>query len=141
MLAAKEAGRRSGVGLRTTVASHSQGGLLPDAGYVVLLTLGQMLIVPAARAWVPDLAEEGRIGLYIGALSSVSGLIVLLGGSATGSLLDLGLPSAVPWLVLAAVPAVAVAPLLPHGPEPAAGAEEAAAGIRAGGESRKTGGH
>ncbi|MFF3500523.1 MDR family MFS transporter [Streptomyces sp. NPDC003247] len=84
-------------------------GLLPAAGFVVLLTLGQMLVVPAARAWVPDLAEEGRIGLYTGALSSVSGLIVLVGSAATGSLLDLGLPPAVPWLVLAAVPALAVA--------------------------------
>ncbi|MBG0857810.1 MFS transporter [Streptomyces spinoverrucosus] len=93
-------------------------GLLPAAGYVVLLTVGQMLVVPAARAWVPDLAEEGRIGLYTGALSSVSGLIVLIGSSATGSLLDLGLPAAVPWLVLAAVPALAVA-LLPRGPEAA----------------------
>ncbi|MGW0611654.1 MDR family MFS transporter [Streptomyces sp. NPDC002788] len=88
-------------------------GLLPAAGFVILLTLGQMLVVPAARAWVPDLAEEGRLGLYMGALSSVSGLIVLVGSAATGSLLDLGLPSAVPWLVLAAVPALAVA-LLPR---------------------------
>lgn len=88
-------------------------GLLPAAGFVVLLTLGQMLVVPAARAWVPDLAEDGRLGLYTGALSSVSGLIVLVGSSATGSLLDPGLPAAVPWLVLAAVPALAVA-LLPH---------------------------
>jgi MFS family permease len=88
-------------------------GLLPAAGYVVLLTLGQMLVVPAARAWVPDLAEAGRIGLYTGALSSVSGLIVLIGSSATGSLLDLGLPAAVPWLVLAAGPALAVG-LLPR---------------------------
>jgi MFS family permease len=91
-------------------------GLLPAAGYVVLLTLGQMLVVPAARAWVPDLAEDGRIGLYTGALSSVSGLIVLVGSSATGSLLDLGLPAAVPWLVLAAVPALGMV-LLPRRPE------------------------
>ncbi len=98
-------------------------GLLPAAGYVVLLTLGQMLIVPAARAWVPDLAEDGRLGLYTGALSSVSGLIVLIGSSATGSLLGLGLPAAVPWLILAAVPALAVA-LLPHRPKKA----ESAAG-------------
>ncbi|MFC8587255.1 MDR family MFS transporter [Streptomyces sp. NPDC057217] len=97
--------------------------LLPAAGYVVLLTLGQMLVVPAARAWVPDLAEEGRLGLYTGALSSVSGLIVLIGSSATGSLLDLGLPPAVPWLVLAALPALAVA-LLPHRPESAEGGTE-----------------
>ncbi|MGW6546362.1 MDR family MFS transporter [Streptomyces massasporeus] len=88
-------------------------GLLPAAGFVILLTVGQMLVVPAARAWVPDLAEEGRLGLYMGALSSVSGLIVLAGSAATGSLLDLGLPAAVPWLVLAAVPALSVA-LLPR---------------------------
>ncbi|MEU3888744.1 MFS transporter [Streptomyces sp. NPDC029041] len=88
-------------------------GLLPAAGFVILLTVGQMLVVPAARAWVPDLAEEGRLGLYTGALSSVSGLIVLAGSAATGFLLDLGLPAAVPWLVLAAVPALAVA-LLPR---------------------------
>jgi Na+/melibiose symporter-like transporter len=88
-------------------------GLLPAAGFVVLLTLGQMLVAPVARAWVPDLADEGRLGLYTGALSSVSGLIVLLGSAATGTLLDTGLPPAVPWLVLAAVPAAAIA-LLPR---------------------------
>ncbi|MBZ9640124.1 MFS transporter [Streptomyces sp. PSKA30] len=83
-------------------------GLVPAAGFVVLLTVGQMLVAPAARAWVPDLAEDGRLGLYTGALSSVSGLIVLIGSAATGSLLEAGLPSAVPWLALAAVPAAAV---------------------------------
>ncbi|MFI7500102.1 MDR family MFS transporter [Streptomyces sp. NPDC049687] len=93
-------------------------GLLPAAGFVVLLTLGQMLVAPAARAWVPDLAEDGRLGLYTGALSSVSGLIVLLGSAATGSLLDTGLPRAVPWLLLAAVPATAIT-LLPRHPEKA----------------------
>ncbi|MFC8194593.1 MDR family MFS transporter [Streptomyces sp. NPDC060006] len=95
-------------------------GLLPAAGFVVLLTLGQMLVVPAARAWVPDLAEEGRLGLYVGALSSVSGLIVLVGSAATGSLIDLDLPAAVPWLALAAVPALAVA-LVPRRPRAAEG--------------------
>ncbi|MFF5493369.1 MDR family MFS transporter [Streptomyces aquilus] len=88
-------------------------GLLPAAGFVVLLTLGQMLVAPVARAWVPDLAEDGRLGLYTGALSSVSGLIVLIGSSATGTLLDSGLPAAVPWLVLAVVPVAAVG-LLPR---------------------------
>ncbi|MFE9443869.1 MDR family MFS transporter [Streptomyces sp. NPDC006602] len=88
-------------------------GLLPAAGFVVLLTFGQMLVAPVARAWVPDLAEEGRLGLYTGALSSVSGLIVLVGSAATGMLLDSGLPAAVPWLVLAAVPAAAIG-LLPR---------------------------
>ncbi|USQ84410.1 MFS transporter [Streptomyces phaeoluteigriseus] len=88
-------------------------GLVPAAGFVVLLTLGQMLVAPAARAWVPDLAEEGRLGLYTGALSSVSGLIVLVGSAGTGTLLDSGLPAAVPWAVLAVVPAGAVL-LLPR---------------------------
>jgi MFS family permease len=88
-------------------------GLLPAAGFVVLLTFGQMLVAPVARAWVPDMAEDGRLGLYTGALSSASGLIVLVGSSATGTLLDSGLPAAVPWLVLAAVPVLAVG-LLPR---------------------------
>ncbi|NUT97532.1 MAG: MFS transporter [Saccharothrix sp.] len=83
-------------------------GLVPAAGFVVLLTVGQMLVVPAARAWVPDLAPEGRLGLYVGALSSVSGLIVLVGSAATGALLDVDLPPAVPWLFLAAIPALAI---------------------------------
>lgn len=82
--------------------------LLPAAVFVVLLTLGQMLVAPVARAWIPDLAEEGRLGLYTGALSSISGVIVLIGSSATGTLLDTGLPAAVPWLVLAAVPLAAI---------------------------------
>ncbi|MEV5958226.1 hypothetical protein AB0M11_31460 [Streptomyces sp. NPDC051987] len=47
--------------------------------------------------------------------SSVSGLIVRAGSPATGALLGLGLPSAVPWLVLAALPALAVF-LLPRPP-------------------------
>ncbi|MGW0838019.1 MDR family MFS transporter [Streptomyces prunicolor] len=89
-------------------------GLLPATVLVVLLTLGQMLIAPVARAWVPDLAEPGRLGLYTGALSSVSGLIVLVGSAVTGTLLDTGLPVAVPWLVLAVVPVAAIG-LLPRG--------------------------
>ncbi|MEW1721862.1 MFS transporter [Streptomyces sp. NPDC093109] len=86
-------------------------GLLPAAGFVALLTLGQMLIAPAARAWLPDLATPGRLGLYTGALSSVSGLIVLAGSAATGSLLDAGLPTAAVWLVLAALPVAAIGAL------------------------------
>jgi MFS family permease len=88
-------------------------GLLPAAGFVVLLTLGQMLVAPAARAWVPDLAVEGRLGLYTGAMFSVSGLIVLLGSAGTGSLMGTGLPPAVPWAVLAAVPVASIL-LLPR---------------------------
>ncbi|RFU83472.1 MFS transporter [Streptomyces triticagri] len=88
-------------------------GLLPAAGFVVLLTAGQMLLAPAARAWVPDLAPDGRLGLYTGAMSSISGLMVLAGSAATGALLDTGLPPWAPWLILASLPLLAI-PLLPH---------------------------
>ncbi|WP_061441313.1 MDR family MFS transporter [Streptomyces sp. CCM_MD2014] len=105
------------VGLARPAGWTGTGGLVPAAGFVVLLTLGQMLVAPVARAWVPDLAEEGRLGLYTGALSSVSGIVVLAGSSATGLLLDTGLPVAVPWLVLAAVPLLA-AGVLPRRSQP-----------------------
>ncbi|MGW0821413.1 MDR family MFS transporter [Streptomyces sp. NPDC002845] len=111
------------VGGARPAAWTGNAGLLPAAGFVVLLTLGQMLVAPAARAWVPDLADDGRLGLFTGAMSSVSGLIVLVGSAATGSLLDTGLPPAVPWLVLAAIPLASIALLPrhsgpPRGPSP-----------------------
>ncbi|MFM9588492.1 MDR family MFS transporter [Streptomyces scabiei] len=88
-------------------------GLLPAAGFVVLLTVGQMLVAPAARAWVPDLAAAGRLGLYTGAMSSVSGLIVLGGSAGAGAVMDAGVSRAVPWVVLAVVPVAALL-LLPR---------------------------
>ncbi|MFC8714290.1 MULTISPECIES: MDR family MFS transporter [unclassified Streptomyces] len=101
------------VGRPAAATGSGPAGLLPAAGFVVLLTLGQLTVAPVARAWVPDLAEEGRLGLYTGALSSVSGLIVLLGSATSGRLLDSPLPPAVPWLALAAVPVAAIG-LLPR---------------------------
>ncbi|MFF6935261.1 MULTISPECIES: MFS transporter [unclassified Streptomyces] len=84
------------------LAPDGPAGLLPAAALVVLLTLGQMLLVPAARGLVPDLVDDHRLGLATGALSSVSGLAVLVGSAATGTLLDT--PGAVLWTVLATVP-------------------------------------
>ncbi|MFJ2025923.1 MFS transporter [Streptomyces sp. NPDC087897] len=91
------------------------GGLLPAAAFVVLLTLGQMLLVPAARGLVPDLVEDRHLGLATGALSSVSGIAVLGGSAATGALLDA--PAPVRWAALAAVPlaGAALAFTLPAG--------------------------
>lgn len=85
--------------------------------FVVLLTLGQMLLVPAARGLVPDLVDDRHLGLATGALSSVSGAAVLAGSAATGALL--GAPAPVRWAVLAAVPLVgaALALTLPAGAE------------------------
>ncbi|MFF5725226.1 MFS transporter [[Kitasatospora] papulosa] len=84
------------------LAPDGPAGLLPGATLVVLLTLGQMLLAPAARGLVPDLVDDDRLGLATGALSSVSGLAVLVGSAATGTLLDT--PGPVLWGVLAAVP-------------------------------------
>ncbi|MGY0024908.1 MFS transporter [Streptomyces sp. cg35] len=81
---------------------HGAYALAPACALVVLLTLGQMLLVPAARGLVPDLVDERHLGLATGALSSVSGLAVLAGSAATGALLTLPAPAL--WSALAAVP-------------------------------------
>ncbi|GAB79128.1 Major Facilitator Superfamily protein [Austwickia chelonae] len=82
---------------------------LPVVTLVVLLHLGQMLVLPAARDTVAELARHRCLGSYLGFLSSLGGLAVLIGSTAAGRLLDLartpnpGAP--VPWLFLAALPA------------------------------------
>ncbi|WP_394432912.1 MDR family MFS transporter [Streptomyces sp. SGAir0957] len=78
---------------------------LPAGVLVILLTLGQMLLVPAARGLVPDLVDARHLGLATGALSSVSGLAVLGGSAATGALLSLPAPAL--WTALAVVPLAA----------------------------------
>ncbi|MEE4493923.1 MFS transporter [Streptomyces sp. BE230] len=108
------------------------GGLLPPAALVVLLTLGQMLLVPAARGLVPDLVDDRHLGLATGALSSVSGLAVLGGSAATGALLDA--PAPVRWAALAAIPltGAALALTLPRGVDGKRGAEsEVGVGLKA----------
>ncbi|MFI7366552.1 MFS transporter [Streptomyces sp. NPDC050149] len=110
-------------------------GLLPPAALVVLLTLGQMLLVPAARGLVPDLVDDRHLGLATGALSSVSGLAVLGGSAATGALLDA--PAPVRWAVLAAVPlaGAALALTLPVG---TAGKQGRGSGVGVGVETSPT---
>ncbi|MFF8842277.1 MFS transporter [Streptomyces sp. NPDC015127] len=94
------------------LAFAATGVLLPVRGpwpalaFVVLLTLGQMLVVPAARACVPELVDARRLGLFTGAFSSVSGLVVLAGGAPAGALLELG--GTAPWLALGIVPVLGV---------------------------------
>nr|WP_189599912.1 MFS transporter [Streptomyces lateritius] len=100
------------VAFTATGALLPVGGLWPALTFTVLLTAGQMLVVPAVRACVPELAGAERLGLFTGALSSVSGLVVLAGAAPAGALLER--PGPVPWLLLAAVPLLAV-PLVPRG--------------------------
>ncbi|WP_370973862.1 MDR family MFS transporter [Enterobacter wuhouensis] len=82
--------------------------LLPSAIFVILLTLGQMLLVPSAKDLIPQFAEESTLGAHYGALSTAGGIAVLAGNLLFGSLLDRALvPSAqavYPWLLLALFP-------------------------------------
>lgn len=83
--------------------------LAPAVALVVLLYTGQMVAVPVAQDLVPRLAGECRLGAHFGFLASAGGLAVLVGSTVAGALLDAayvpGGAAAVPWLVLAALPA------------------------------------
>ncbi|MEV6201116.1 MFS transporter [Streptomyces sp. NPDC051771] len=81
-------------------------GIGAALAFTVLLTLGQMLILPAARAMLPDLVDHRHLGLFTGALSSLSGVAVLAAGAPLGALLDLG--GSLPWLILGALPLLAL---------------------------------
>ncbi|URQ59555.1 MFS transporter [Pantoea alhagi] len=82
--------------------------LLPAACFVTLLTFGQMLLVPAAKDFIPRFAEEATLGAHYGALASAGGCAVLAGNFLFGGLLDRALtPSTeaiTPWLLLALFP-------------------------------------
>ena len=83
--------------------------LAPAVTLVVLLTLGHCIVRPIGMDLVPHFAQGRALGVYYGALASSGGLAVLLGNIALGGLLDRALVSgpdaALPWFVLAAVPA------------------------------------
>lgn len=82
--------------------------LLPAAGMVTLLTLGQMLVVPVGMDLVPRFAGDSNLGAHYGALASMGGVAVLAGNFLLGGQLDRALaPSpeaAIPWLLMAAFP-------------------------------------
>lgn len=82
--------------------------LMPAAFFVSLLTLSQMLLVPAAKDLIPQFADKTTLGAHYGALSTAGGVAVLLGNLLLGSQLDRALtpsPDAIiPWLQLASFP-------------------------------------
>lgn len=78
--------------------------LAPAVAMVLLLTFGEMFAVPVAQDLVPRLAGERRLGAHFGVLASFGGLMVLIGSTGVGALLDPAFPPAVPFLVLAAIP-------------------------------------
>lgn len=84
------------------------GALVPAAGFVLLLTLGEMVALPFARDLVPQLAQERRLGTYYGVLASISGIAVLLCSAGLGGVIQLspstGAGASVPWVVGALFP-------------------------------------
>ncbi|MFC5064750.1 MFS transporter [Actinomycetospora atypica] len=85
--------------------------VVPAALFVVLLTLGQMTVMPQAQDAVGRLAGERRLGSYFGVLATAGGVAVLLGGTVLGALVDPAIPPAVPWAVAAVLPAVSAVAL------------------------------
>ncbi|RNL87028.1 MFS transporter [Halostreptopolyspora alba] len=84
--------------------------LAPAIALVTFVTFGQMLAVPVAQDMVARLAGEQRLGSYFGFLSSAGGFAVLAGSTGVGALLDRARTptpdAALPWIVLAMLPAV-----------------------------------
>ncbi|WP_182967915.1 MFS transporter [Klebsiella sp. WP8-S18-ESBL-06] len=81
---------------------------VPSICLVTLLTLGQMLLVPAAKDLIPCFADDSTLGAHYGALATAGGVAVLAGNLAFGHLLDAALVPSVqaiyPWLLLALFP-------------------------------------
>ncbi|AEJ39025.1 MFS transporter [Sulfobacillus acidophilus TPY] len=71
--------------------------LLVFAGAVMVITIGENIINPAASTWVAERAPEALRGRYMGVFGLANRLGAALGPSWGGWLLTLG---AVPWLLL-----------------------------------------
>jgi MFS family permease len=89
------------IGLAFAVVALRPPGATGAVAFVVLLTLGEMLVVPQAKELVPVLAGERRLGTYFGVLASTGGVAVLVGSTVSGALLEHG---RVAWVVLALLP-------------------------------------
>lgn len=101
---------------RQLAATPSRGALLLAAGtFVLLLTAGQMLLLPASRDAVARLARERRLATHFGVLSSAGGLAVLLSSGIVGWAFDVSDPAgparALPWLCVAAFPVLSAVAL------------------------------
>lgn len=85
-------------------------GYVPSVLFVIGLHLGQILVLPAARATVADLAGGHRLGSHLGMLASIGGAAVLVVSTAIGVILPwsshTSAAAPVPWLLLAVLPAL-----------------------------------
>lgn len=89
--------------------------LLPATAWVVLLTVGQMTVVPVAMDQVARFAGPRPSGAYYGWLATTGGVAVLLGSLVTGPFLDAarraGPGAGTAWWLMALFPAVSAAVL------------------------------
>ena len=86
------------------------------AGWVALLHIGQMLMVPPMRDTVAALAGEHNLGAHFGMLNSIAGLGCLIASVGVGGLYDLtseaDLATALVWCAVTAAVAGAVGGLM-----------------------------
>nr|WP_255472058.1 MFS transporter [Quadrisphaera setariae] len=93
-------------------ASRQVGGataaLAGAAALVVLVTAGQVLLMPVGRDVVAALSPARDLGARYGLVSTCGGVAVLLGSWLVGSVVDASDPTgparALPWLLLASFP-------------------------------------
>lgn len=96
-------------------APHAPSGLAlwPATTWVVLLTLGQMTVVPVAMDQVGRFAGDRPSGAYYGLLATAGGIAVLLGSFVVGPFLDLARQPAAgagtAWWLMALFPALSAA--------------------------------
>lgn len=98
-------------------APQAPGGtaLLPAIAWVVLLTCGQMTVVPVAMDQVGRFAGDRPSGAYYGLLATAGGVAVLLGSFVIGPFLDVarhpGDGAGTAWWLMAVFPALSAAVL------------------------------
>lgn len=95
-------------GARRAEDGDGRAGLVGALVLVLLVTVGQVLVLPVARDVVAHLAGGAHLGTHYGLLSTAGGVGVLLGNAVIGLVLEAGdasgAPGALSWLVVAAVP-------------------------------------
>ncbi|WP_245663033.1 hypothetical protein [Nocardia inohanensis] len=83
-------------------------GLLPVTLFVIALTTGQMIAMPAVRDQISRMSHGRRPGAYFGFFASVGGVGVLVGTIVLGRIIDFAPPASthavLPWIVAAALP-------------------------------------
>lgn len=102
-------------GIVSHMPSSLPGKLAPSILFVVLLSLGQMCVVPVAMSLVPRFAHGQSLAMHYGLLASVGGCMVLFGNVLLGLVQDhvaqwmptagSHIPMLCAWLFAAAFPA------------------------------------